>query len=161
MPIHVTLRMADHVWNLRGPRSYRVVEKALGIAANRFGVRITQFSVQGNHLHLLVEAKAWSALGCAMKGLSIRIAKGLNRIMNRSGRVVGDRYHAHVLRTPTEVRRAIDYVTNNRRKHAAAAGKHLPAGWVDPCSSDAPGLAIVLPSPSSWLLAVGWQRGAP
>src|SRR5690242_3120258 len=56
MPLHVTLRMADHVWNLRSRRSFRVLERALSVAADRFGARIVQFSVQRNHIHLLVEA---------------------------------------------------------------------------------------------------------
>ena len=54
----------------------------------------------------------------------------------------------------------MDYVKNNRRKHAAAFGERLPAGWVDPCSSEA-GLGIALPAPSTWLLSNGWRRGAP
>ena len=54
--LHVTLRMAPHVYNLRSQRSFRVIAAALRIGGDRFNVRIVQFSVQGNHIHLLVEA---------------------------------------------------------------------------------------------------------
>src|SRR5690349_5381355 len=71
MPLHVTLRMADEVWNLRSRRAFRVIEQALWAGADRFGVRTVQFSVQGNHIHLLVEADDRQALARAMKGLSV------------------------------------------------------------------------------------------
>src|SRR5512142_2895451 len=106
MPVHVTVRMAEWVWNLRSGRAMAVLRRALVQSADRFGARVVQFAVLGNHIHLLLEADHTAALVRGMRGLSIRIAKGLNRLMSRNGRVLGDRYHARVLRTPTEVRRA-------------------------------------------------------
>ena len=53
MPLHVTLRMAPHVYNLRSRRSFRVIAAALRVGGDRFDVRVIQFSVQGNHIHLL------------------------------------------------------------------------------------------------------------
>jgi REP element-mobilizing transposase RayT len=160
MPLHVTLRMAPHVYNLRSRRSFRVIAAALRVGGDRFGVRIILFSVQGNHIHLVVEAPDRRALGRAIQGLSIRIAKGLNRMMGRTGRVLGDRYHARVLRTPTEVRRAVHYVVENARKHAAQRGEIYAPGYVDPYSSaGAPDLA--LPAAQTWLLRAGWMRAGP
>src|ERR1051325_10694378 len=104
MPLHVTLRMAPHVYNLRSRRSFRVIAAALGLGADRFDVRVVEFSVQGNHIHLVVEAPDCRALARAIQGFSIRVARGLNRMMGRKGRVFDDRYHARLLRTQTEVR---------------------------------------------------------
>ncbi|TMQ19966.1 MAG: hypothetical protein E6J90_17165, partial [Deltaproteobacteria bacterium] len=155
MPLHVTVRMAPHVYNLRSRRSFRVIEAALRVGGDRFDVRVVQFSVQGNHIHLLVEAPNRRALGRAIQGFSIRVAKGLNRMMGRSGRVFDDRYHARVLRTPTEVRNAIHYVLGNARKHAAQRGVTYSPDYVDPYSSaGAPDLA--LPPAQTWLLRAGW-----
>jgi putative transposase len=160
MPLHVTLRMAPHVYNLRSRRSFRVIAAALRIGGDRFDVRVVQFSVQGNHIHLLVEAPDRRALARAIQGFSIRVAKGLNRMMGRKGRVFDDRYHARVLRTPTEVRHAMRYVLENARKHAAERGETYSAGYVDPYSSaGAPDLA--LPPAQTWLLRTGWKRGGP
>jgi putative transposase len=160
VPLHVTLRMAPHVYNLRSRRSFRVIEAALRVGGDRFDVRIIQFSVQGNHIHLVVEAPNRRALARAIQGFSIRVAKGLNRMMGRSGRVFDDRYHARVLRTPTEVRHAIRYVLDNARKHAAERGETYAPGYVDPYSSaGAPGLA--LPPAQTWLVREGWKRTRP
>ena len=160
MPLHVTLRMAPHVYNLRSRRSFRVIAAALRVGADRFGVRVVEFSVQGNHIHLLVEAPNRQALARAIQGLTIRVAKGLNRMMGRKGRVFDDRYHARVLRTPTEVRHAIHYILDNARKHAAQRGETYAPGYVDPYSSaGAPDLA--LPVAQTWLLRMGGKRAGP
>ena len=156
MPLHVTLRMAPHVYNLRSRRSFRVIAAALPLGGDRFHVRVTQFSVQGNHIHLVVEAPNRRALARAIQGLSIRVAKGLNRMMGRSGRVFDDRYHARILRTPAEVRHAIHDVRDNARKHAAQRGETYGPGYVDPYSSAAEygpdGCRPPVAEPRSWLL---------
>src|SRR5262245_5616123 len=54
--VHVTLRVRDHVWNLRSRRCFSAIERAFVAAKGRFGMRIVHFSVQGNHIHLLIEA---------------------------------------------------------------------------------------------------------
>ena len=144
------MRMARHVYNLRSRRSFSVVARALAKAAERFGMRIVEFAIEGNHLHLVVEAETSAALSRGMQGFSIRVAKGLNRMMKRAGRVLGDRFHAHLLRTPTETRRALAYVRGNHRKHMAQIGQPLPPTYVDAFSS-ASG-AVALPAPHTWLL---------
>jgi len=152
-PVHVTVRMAPHVYHLRSRRCFSVLARALGAAAERFGVRIVQFSVLGNHVHLVVEAASDAALGRAMKGFSVRVARGLNRVMRRRGRVVGDRYHAELLRTPTQTRRTLRYVRMNAEHHG------LARATPDPYASHGGGLA--LPAPRTWLLRYGWRRAPP
>ena len=80
------------------------------------------YSVQGNHVHLLVEANDEKALSKGMNGLGTRIARRLNRVMGRRGKVLDDRYHGHILRTPTEVRRARAYLLGNAEKHYGQRG---------------------------------------
>lgn len=134
-PVHVTLRMSDAVWNLRSERSYAVIHRALESARRRPDARVVHFSIQGNHLHLIVEAAGTRALANAVRALSIRLARGLNRMMGRKGPVLEDRYHAHVLRTPAEVTNALRYVLGNFASHAERRGEPTPAGWRDPFSS--------------------------
>jgi REP element-mobilizing transposase RayT len=108
--------------------------------AVRFGFRLVHYSVMGNHVHLIVEAPDRRALSRAMKGGGVRIARALNRVMKRSGRVVGDRYHAHILKTPSEVKRARSYLLTNARHHYGQADR-------DPYTSTRPLIA-----PRTWLL---------
>ncbi len=130
----VTLRVRDDVENLRRMSSFRVITRAFEAWTERDGFRLLHFAVMGNHLHLVAEADSTRALSRAMQGIAIRIAKGLNRVMNRQrGPVFAGRYHNHVLQTRREVRNALAYVLCNARKHPIA--KNVKRTWVDPWSS--------------------------
>jgi putative transposase len=139
-PVHVTLRMEKTVWSLRSQRCFTALNRAFWGGANRFGFKLVHYSVQGNHLHLLVEAQDERALSRGMNGLGVRIARGLNRVMHRNGKVLADRYHAHILKTPTEVRRVRNYLLTNARKHYGHIGP-------DPYTS-----AVALIAPDTFLL---------
>ncbi len=153
-PLHVTLRMARRVFNLRSRRAVRVIEAALRASRDRFHPKVVQVSVMGNHVHLLVEAEDHLELARAMQGLCIRIAKGLNKMMracgvaSARGRVFADRYHSRVLRTPSEVRNALHYLRDNHRHHFGVGAA------VDEYSSDGL-LAAVVAAPTHWLITTG------
>lgn len=134
VPLHVTLRLVDAFPNLRARAPFRVVRAAFS-KKRAGGAHVIHYSVQSNHIHLIVEAPTKSALAQGMQALSIRLAKSLNRALGRSGRVFADRFHARPLKTPLEVRRALVYVLNNYRKHADGTGPRLPLSFVDGYSS--------------------------
>ena len=52
-----------------------------------------------------------------MQGLAIRLARSLNRLAGRTGKVFSDRFHSLVLKTLREVANAIRYVLENFRHH--------------------------------------------
>ena len=153
--VHTTLRMAGHVWNLRSRRCFSVIEECMAAARERHGLRMIEFTVLGNHLHLLVEADHDLALSRGMQGLCIRIAKALNRVMDdRHGRVFADHYHSRVLATPSELVNALAYLVNNAAHHFVFTGR-------DPFSSaayDRERRELVLSHPRTWLLRSGWRR---
>ncbi|MBI2391874.1 MAG: hypothetical protein HYV09_19945 [Deltaproteobacteria bacterium] len=175
-PLHVTLRMAEGVWNLRSQRGYRCVEHALAAERARGVLRVVHFSVQGNPIHLIVEADDRPTLSRRMQGFGIRLARRINAMMGRPrGPVLGDRYHARLLATPREVHRAIAYVIGNHQKHSAEIGRRgivvdpfssapsfrhfsrpvQPLGW-SPGTGPPPVSAA-----RSWLLSRGFLRLGP
>jgi putative transposase len=152
--VHVTLRVADHVWNLRSRRCFVAMEACIAAMLGRFGLRIIEFTVLGNHLHLVVEADSSEALSRGMQGLCIRIAKALNRLMRKHGRVLADHYHSRLLSTPTELVNAIAYVLGNAARHYGDRG-------ADPFTSATYARdhrARTLSRPCTWLLRSGWRR---
>ena len=174
-PVHITLRVRREVPNLRRNLFLPVLTDALRAGCDKFGFRLCHYVVMGNHLHLVVEADDERCLARGLQGLTIRVAKRLNRAAGRRGRFFADRYHAHILRTPTEVHRALAYVLLNQRKHAAERHPQAPlppaldafssgpwfGGWHAPPRGlerlrrgDPP---VVL-RPRSWLLRDGWKR---
>jgi putative transposase len=129
---HVVLRIRRGLPWLRTPRTYRVLERALRAGKEREGFALVQFSVQQDHLHLLVEAESKRQLARGMQGLTIRIAKALNRFWrHRLGAVFAERYFARAVRTAKEIKRALAYVLNNARKHGVWSSPTRP----DPFSS--------------------------
>jgi len=130
----------------------------------RADFRIAQFTVQANHVHLVVEADGRRAVARGMQGLAIRLAKTINRELGRVGRVWSDRYHCRALRTPREVRNGLIYVLLNGRKHGVSgrgidrcSSGYWFAGWRQ--SVEAPPGPAPVARPKTWLLTVGWRRG--
>ena len=158
-PVHVTARVRDEAARLRSRACFRVVASCIGNGCEREGFRLVHFSVQSNHLHLIVEAQDATALARGIQGLSIRIAKALNRVLQRRGKVFADRYHSHQLRSPTEVANAIAYVLGNTMIHAARAGRPVDADAVDLLTSYGHGQLVA--RPRTWLLRIGWTLGLP
>jgi REP element-mobilizing transposase RayT len=172
-PVHVTLKVLPTAPHLRRGVCFRSIRSALARGKDRFGFRLVHFTVQGNHLHLLCEAKDRRALSRGMQGLSIRVARNLNKKVGRTGKLFAARYHERILRTPTEVRRALVYVLGNSRRHAP--DQYTARSWIDPCSSAPwfdgwrhppprephfrPEGETPVVAPGTWLLAIGWRRG--
>jgi len=143
--------------------------------------RILQFSVQGDHLHLVVEAADKDALSSGMRGVAIRVARYVNDLLSRRGPLWADRWHGRALRTPREVRNALLYVLGNFRKHARAAHAagivpFSSGAWFDgwrtwkPTSGVAPPFAVAprfttthsedppISSARTWLARSGWSK---
>jgi REP element-mobilizing transposase RayT len=169
-PCHVTFRVREDVPSLRTVRFVREFERSLRQIRRRPGCRVVHYSIQGNHVHMLVEAAGPDALGRGMKSVGARLARAANRVFRRRGPVLADRYHLRPLRTPREVRNALTYVLLNARRHGLGAGKRVgkvlrvdPAssgrwfeGWRRPIgpARDAPTVA----GAHTWLLRKGWRR---
>src|SRR5450432_841208 len=108
-PVHVTLRTARRLPSLRSQTLFLEIRDALREASRSF-YRVVHFSVQTDHIHLVVEAADKASLIEGTRGLCIRFARTVNSQLKRRGRAFGDRYHARALATPRELRNAIVYV---------------------------------------------------
>src|SRR5207249_10880243 len=160
-PVHVTLRSSQTVRCLRAARVFPAVRRALA-AASHEGFRILQFSVQNDHVHLIIEADDAPALGGGLRGLTIRLARAVNRALGCRGPVWGERYHARALTTPRAMRHCLVYVLMNRRKHCAGERGLDPCssalwfrGWREPVTTPAGPTPVA--RARTWLAAVGWR----
>jgi REP element-mobilizing transposase RayT len=128
-PVHVVLRSGFR--RLRSRFVFPTLRRALAKATRaRADFRVIQFSVQSDHLHLIVEAKHKSALSRGMQGLAIRVAKAINKLVFRRGKLWADRFFSRALTSPRALKNALGYVLNNFRKHRAEGGARI-----DPFSS--------------------------
>ncbi|OGQ84832.1 MAG: hypothetical protein A2289_11090 [Deltaproteobacteria bacterium RIFOXYA12_FULL_58_15] len=171
-PVHVTLKFASGVGKLRNKNGWQAVRAAMTAHRCTPGFRVCHFSMQQNHIHMVVEAAESERLSRGVQGLAIRLARGINRALGRSGKVFADRYHARILKTPREVKNTINYVLNNHSRHIPTRDGRWYLMQEDGCSSAAwfdgwrtrasPFCVATGPPPVSgartWLLSVGWRR---
>jgi len=173
-PSHVTLRVRSGVPSLRTSRVVREVEASFSRGRARPGFRLVHYSLQTNHVHLVVESRNRVALGRGMMAICGRLARAVNRALGRSGKVFADRYHLHVLKTPREVHHALRYVLLNGRKHGRNLSRVVrldpasSARWFDGWrrTSRTRVVAPKGPAPTivpvararTWLLTTGWRR---
>jgi REP element-mobilizing transposase RayT len=165
------LRAARRLPSLRKPVVFFELRSALS-ETTRSWFRVVHFSVQADHLHLIVEADDAECLSRGLRGVAIRLARAVNRAMDRQGSVWSGRYHARALRTPRDVRNGLVYVLANWRKHQPSAKGFDPYssaesfdGWKTPSpvlSALKPGAQVPgvsqLEAPMTWLLRAGWKR---
>jgi len=88
-PVHVTRRAVEALRCFRSGRVFRTVRSALA-ASSRGRFRVIEFSVQDDHIHLIAEAADGRALAGGIRGLAIRLARAVNRVLGRRGRVFGE-----------------------------------------------------------------------
>jgi REP element-mobilizing transposase RayT len=89
--VHVTLRA--RMSQLRSQFIFPTIQLALIRATRRDPTRfrIVHFSIQHNHVHLVVEASDRRALSSGVSGLVIRIARYVNELLSRRGRFWSER----------------------------------------------------------------------
>jgi REP element-mobilizing transposase RayT len=119
--LHITLRVLDAIGRLRTRNAYMAIREAAIVVLKHEAFRIVQLSIEGTHLHLLVEADSRAALSMGMKAFEISAAKHLNSACSkaggwwerkraarlghavpkrRKGRVFSDRYHETFITKP-------------------------------------------------------------
>lgn len=170
-PAHVTVRVRRDVARLRNFDRIPVLRRAFVHGCKKDTFRICQFSIQGNHIHLICEAADSRALARGMQGWSVRVARGLNAKLGREGSVFDGRYHVEIIKSPRQCRAALCYVLQNARRHGLRLDPSFhgmdpfsSAWWFDGWKDDAwrEGLAPpdmrTVAEPASWLLKIGWRR---
>lgn len=108
VPLHINFKYRVRI---RYKVCLRLLKRAIENARGH-GLRVRHFSLQHNHVHLIVEADNNLILETGMRSLTVTFAKGL-----KMGKVQLDRYHLHVLKNLRETRNAIMYVLFNKQRH--------------------------------------------
>lgn len=171
--LHITLKATRAVPNLRSRRRFAVIKNAFVkfCAPKDLGFRLIHFAVLSNHVHFVVEADSKRALSMGMQKLLHSISRRLNALCVHEhggrqstkagsyrdlkgwlGRVFADRYHAHLLRSPTEMQNAVGYVRTNADKHYRPGEGCTQSSGVDPFSSFALSDIVVTDKARGFLL---------
>jgi REP element-mobilizing transposase RayT len=169
--VHITLSVDPNLPSLRRPDLTECIEDCLReIRDARTDFRVVHYSIQRHHLHLVVEAANRQALSRGMRGLAIRVARRINKVLGRRGKVFVDRYFETVVKSPRQAKNCLCYVLLNTQRHLAQSGQSCEPGWIDPASSGRyfdgwrgrppppPEPDRPVSEPHTWLLSRGWRR---
>jgi hypothetical protein len=88
----VTLQLQPGLPSLRSRALRSHVTAAIEAGAGRFGLQLLSYTLQQQGLELRVTARDPRALARGIQGISIRIARAVNRQLARKGRLFADRY---------------------------------------------------------------------
>lgn len=182
--MHVVLRAKPNSPRLRQERLFNAIRRRIEKAARK-GFQVIHFSVQQNHIHLIVEALDRKALWQGIQNLAQRITFIVNALMRRHGSLWRDRYTRRDLTSLRQVRNALVYVLMNFRKHALDdEDRAFFDITLDPCSSAAwlegwdsragpmldelrrelaqkNQLERPVSPPRTWFARTGWKRHGP
>lgn len=188
--MHVTLRARHGLPSFRQQLVHALLLRVLRdqrTRAYKDHFQIVHFSIQSNHVHMVVEAgpsqdgpgsrgeasmtatRPKNPLRAGVSGFVIAFARRLNKLLGRKGKVWDDRYHRHDLASPYEVKASLRYVLNNHLKHGHivigdggfdfySSAQHFD-GWSGPLFD-----SFGEPEPwtkiraRTWLLSTGWKR---
>jgi hypothetical protein len=120
-------------------RLVRELERSFAAACERGQFRVAQYSIQGDHVHAIMEAASSADLASGMKSIAARLARAANRVFARRHAAKRGRS----LRGPARI-------------DPASSGRWFD-GWSARSSAPGPDPPAVA-SPRSWLLRVGWRR---
>lgn len=174
-PLHITLRLREGLLNLRCSEMHQKFQQSCE-AARKYGLYVNHYSIESNHIHIYAESKDNECLERGMKSLTARMGLSIRKVISGRGPVFKGRYHVHVLKTPSEVKRGLEYVLLNHSKHQRlipykdnfSSGRYF-RDWkrllgrnIGPILEDDPLREWPLPSylsePRAWLSREGWKR---
>ena len=158
-PVHVTLRASLRV--MRSDRVFGALQRAFRHSLRRAPeqFRVLHFSIQSDHVHLLIEAADKQQLSRGMQSLSISIARTSESAARRRGRFWPDRFHARAL--GIHARCGMRGLRSRElSKHAAGsirrAGSLLVGAAVRWCGDAASGAAIARVAAQSFDSRSSW-----
>ena len=169
-PLHLTVRCEASVPTLRSKYFLFTLGRMIALAKLK-GLAVSQFAIESNHIHFIAEAQSNRALAKGMMSLAASLRAAVKATHQHRGRVLVGRFHAHLLKTPTQLKRALKYVLFNHAKHCgmkpfvdffSSAALFVEIGifvketvrenrWLWPARA-------ALAKPESWLQSVGWKR---
>jgi REP element-mobilizing transposase RayT len=156
-PMHVTMRRVPNLPSFRQQRVGELVLRQMR-RLNDEHFQIVHFSIQTNHVHLIVEGRDHETVTRKLWSLMVSFAKRLNAMLgSRRGKVWADRHYRRDVVGSREMNAVLRYVFNNAKKHG-----EIPAHVImlDPYSTawTFDGWEIEIPTPNN---SDHWPRPAP
>ena len=81
-----------------------------------YGIKILEFSILDNHVHLQVRAHSTEALGHFMRNVNSQLARFVNKLLDRDSQVIRERYKSPLITSDAYAFQTMQYIWLNRLK---------------------------------------------
>jgi putative transposase len=124
---HITHRCHDRAFLLKNSPDKREWKRWISESKKRYGLRVLDYAITDNHIHLLAEDRdPGSSIASSMQLSAGCTAQRHNSVHSRRGAFWEDRYHATAVETGNHLLRCICYIDLNMVR--AGVVSH-PADW--------------------------------
>ena len=114
--LHLTVKILKEKSRLRTKPLLQILKRAIQKARAQ-GLRIHHYTLEHDHVHLIVEAQNNLELGKGMQAFGVCFAKGINKFKAFKGTAYKHRYHLRKINSARDLKTVMRYVFNNSKKH--------------------------------------------
>ncbi len=117
--LHLTVKVKRNKADIKNKAVLAILKRAI-LNARLKGLRVIHYTLEYDHVHLLIEADNNKILGKGMQAFGVTLAKAINRLWKLKGEVYKHRYHFSRIESPRELKNVMNYIFNNGVKHRTA-----------------------------------------
>lgn len=117
--LHLTVKIKKNKAGIKNKSVLRILRRAI-LNARRQGLRVIHYSLEYDHIHLLIEADNNHILNKGMQSFGVTFSKAINRMRKLKGGVYKHRYHFRQISSSKELKNVLGYIFTNGIKHKTA-----------------------------------------
>ncbi len=117
--LHLTVKVKKNKADIKNKSVLKILKRAI-LNARKQGLKVIHYSLEYDHIHLLIEADNNLVLGKGMQSFGVTIAKAINRLKKIKGGVYLHRYHLRIITGPKQLKNVMNYIFTNGIKHGSA-----------------------------------------
>ncbi|MGZ3787001.1 MAG: transposase [Bacteriovorax sp.] len=117
--LHLTVKIKKNKAEMKNKSVFSLLKRAI-LNARRQGLKVIHYSLEYDHVHLLIEAENNHILGKGMQAFGGTFSKAINRMRKLKGGVYKHRYHFRKISSARELKNVMNYIFTNGLKHKTA-----------------------------------------
>jgi REP element-mobilizing transposase RayT len=119
--LHLTVKVRKNKADIKNKSILMILKRAIQNARKQ-GLKVIHYTLEYDHVHLLIEADNNFVLGKGMQAFGVTMAKAINRAKKLSGSVYKTRYHFRQITGTKELKNVMMYIFKNGLKHGTSKG---------------------------------------
>lgn len=120
--LHLTIKVRVNKADIQNKRILKALHHAIKRARLK-GLKVIHYTLEYNHVHLLVESVDNKILHKGMQSFGITISKAINKIKQTKGAVYKNRYHLRIINSAKQLKNVLHYIFSNGIKHKRTNSK--------------------------------------